>query len=78
MVPGMGALQYSRVRLAVAQSDLTAIGQYMFWLMFRNVASDGLVFQDPRPGFGVRVAEAAGLPQATRTLSCPARPPQGG
>ena len=31
----------------MAQSDLTTIGPYMFWLMFRNVASDGLVFEDP-------------------------------
>ena len=31
----------------MAQSSLTTIAQYMFWLMFRNVASDGLVFDDP-------------------------------
>ena len=43
----MGSLQYSAVRPAVAQSDLTAIAPYMFWLMFRNVASDGFVFEDP-------------------------------
>ena len=43
----MVTLQYSLVRPAVAQSDLTTIGPYMFWLMFRNVASDGLVFEDP-------------------------------
>jgi glucoamylase len=43
----MGTLQYSRVRPVLAQSNLTTIAQYMFWLMFRNVASDGLVFQDP-------------------------------
>jgi len=43
----MGKLQYSLVKPAVAQSDLTAIGPYMFWLMFRNVASDGLVFVSP-------------------------------
>jgi len=42
-----GPLQYSLVRVALAQSDLTAIGQYMFWLMFRNVSSDGLVFESP-------------------------------
>jgi glucoamylase len=41
------ALHYSLVKPAVAQSDLTAIAPYMFWLMFRNVASDGLVFEDP-------------------------------
>jgi len=43
----MGTLQYSLVRPALAQSDLTAIAPYMFWLMFRNVASDGFVFDDP-------------------------------
>jgi hypothetical protein len=36
----MGTLQYSAVRPAVAQSDLTTIAPYMFWLMFRNIASD--------------------------------------
>ena len=43
----MGTLQYSLVRPALAQSNLTAVTPYMFWLMFRNVASDGLVFEDP-------------------------------
>jgi glucoamylase len=43
----MDALQYSAVRPALVESDLTAIAPYMFWLMFRNIASDGLVFQDP-------------------------------
>ena len=43
----MSALQYSVVRPAVAQSDLTTVAPYMFWLMFRNVASDGFVFEDP-------------------------------
>jgi glucoamylase len=43
----MGALQYSAVRPGLAQSNLTTVAQFMFWLMFRNVASDGLVFEDP-------------------------------
>jgi glucoamylase len=43
----MSTLQYSLVRPALAQSNLTAIAPYMFWLMYRNVASDGLVFEDP-------------------------------
>ncbi|HUK70740.1 MAG TPA: glycoside hydrolase family 15 protein [Streptosporangiaceae bacterium] len=43
----MGELQYSAVRVAAAQSNLTTIAQYMSWLMFRNVASDGFVFEDP-------------------------------
>jgi hypothetical protein len=43
----MGTLKYSQVRPAVAQSDLTTIAPYMFWLMFRNIASDGFVFEDP-------------------------------
>ena len=38
-------LEYSHVH--VAQADLTTAARYMFWLMFRNVASDGLVFDDP-------------------------------
>ena len=43
----MGELQYSEVQVAVAQSNLTTIAPYMFWLMFRNIASDGFVFEDP-------------------------------
>ena len=38
-------LDYSHVH--VARADLTTAARYMFWLMFRNVASDGLVFDDP-------------------------------
>ena len=46
-----GGLSYSAVRPSVAESDLTALAPYMFWLMSRNVASDGLVFDDPvNPG----------------------------
>ena len=45
-------MHYGLVRPAVAQSDLTAVAPYMFWLMFRNVASDGLVFEDPEPEHG--------------------------
>jgi glucoamylase len=40
-------LTYTSVTQAVAQADLAATAPYMFWLMFRNVASDGLVFADP-------------------------------
>jgi glucoamylase len=47
MVLKMGALQYNLVKPALAQANLTTVAQYMFWLMFRNVASDGLVFEDP-------------------------------
>ena len=43
----MGTLRYSLVLPALAQSNLTAIAPYMFWLMFRNFASDGFVFDDP-------------------------------
>lgn len=42
-----GTLQYNLVRPALTLSNLTAVAQYVFWLMFRNVASDGLVFEDP-------------------------------
>ena len=38
-------LTYSQVE--IAQADLTTAAPYMFWLMFRNIASDGLVFDDP-------------------------------
>jgi glucoamylase len=47
----MGGLSYGSARPAVAQLDLATVGRYMFWLMYRNVASDGLVFDDPvNPG----------------------------
>jgi len=29
------------------QADPTAVAPYLFWMMFRNVASDGLIFDDP-------------------------------
>lgn len=44
-------LQYSTVSASASQSSLTSVAPYLFWLMFRNVASDGFVFEDPiRPG----------------------------
>ena len=43
----MGALSYGSARPAAARLDLAAVAKYMFWLMYRNVASDGLVFDDP-------------------------------
>ena len=43
----MSRLSYGSVQPAVAQTDLAGVARYMFWLMFRNVASDGLVFEDP-------------------------------
>ena len=42
-----GGLSYGSVRPAVAQPNLNLVSRYVFWLMFRNVASDGLVFEDP-------------------------------
>jgi glucoamylase len=42
-----GGLSYGSVRSVIAQPNLTVVARYMFWLMFRNVASDGLVFEDP-------------------------------
>ena len=50
--PGYGTpLHYDSIRPDSAQADLATVAQYMFWLMFRNVASDGLVFNDPvNPG----------------------------
>jgi glucoamylase len=47
----MGRLSYGSARPAVAQVDLATVARYMFWLMYRNVSSDGLVFDDPvNPG----------------------------
>ncbi|HEX3712895.1 MAG TPA: glycoside hydrolase family 15 protein [Trebonia sp.] len=47
----MSGLSYGSVRPAVTQANLPTVAKYMFWLMFRNVASDGLVFDDPvNPG----------------------------
>jgi glucoamylase len=43
----MGGLSYGSARPAVAQVNLATVARYMFWLMYRNVASDGLVFEDP-------------------------------
>ncbi|MCW2893201.1 MAG: glycosyde hydrolase family 15 protein, partial [Actinomycetia bacterium] len=43
----MGTLSYGSARPAVTRLDLAAVAKYMFWLMYRNVASDGLVFDDP-------------------------------
>jgi glucoamylase len=40
-------LRYGLVRPAVGQADPPSVAPFMFWLMFRNVASDGLVFDDP-------------------------------
>lgn len=49
-----GSLEPSSQRsgpLVTSDSDLDVIAQHMFDLMLRNIASDGLVFQDPvRPG----------------------------
>ncbi len=45
--PAGKKLHYSLVKAAVAQSNLATVAQYMFWLMFGNVASDGFVFEDP-------------------------------
>ena len=47
----MGGLSYGSARPTAARLDLAAVAKYMFWLMYRNVASDGLVFDDPvNPG----------------------------
>ncbi|HEY1734345.1 MAG TPA: glycoside hydrolase family 15 protein, partial [Acidimicrobiales bacterium] len=45
------SLTYGKANAAVGQTDPAALAPYLFWLMFRNVASDGLVFNDPvNPG----------------------------
>jgi glucoamylase len=40
-------LSYGSARPAAARLDLAAVAKYLFWLMYRNVASAGLVFDDP-------------------------------
>jgi glucoamylase len=47
--PSGPKLQYSTVTISASQSNLAAVTPYLFWLMFRNVASDGFVFEDPDP-----------------------------
>jgi glucoamylase len=48
VTPGQGGtLRYGTVRPESGQADLTTAATSMFWLMFRNIASDGLVFNDP-------------------------------
>src|ERR1700721_4340741 len=44
---GGNSLTYGKAHAAVDQTDPAAPAPYLFWLMFRNVASDGLVFNDP-------------------------------
>ena len=43
----MGGLSYGSARPAVGRMDLAVVAKYMFWLMYRNVASSGLVVDDP-------------------------------
>jgi glucoamylase len=43
----MSGLSYGSARPEVTRADLSAVAKYMFWLMYRNIASDGLVFSDP-------------------------------
>src|SRR6201987_1972336 len=56
----MGGLSYGSVRPAVTQVNLTTVAKYLFWLMYRNVASDGLVFDEP-VNAGVISSPGAGL-----------------
>ena len=43
----MTGLGYGSARPMTSRVDLALVARYMFWLMYRNVASDGLVFDDP-------------------------------
>jgi glucoamylase len=43
----MSGLSYGSARPAVTAANLPVVARYMFWLMYRNIASDGLVFDDP-------------------------------
>ncbi len=45
--PRSTTLHYDAIRPRATQATLSAVAPYLFWLMFRNVASDGLVFNDP-------------------------------
>ncbi len=45
--PTTPLIQYSKVQASVQLSDLSAVAQYMFSLMLRNIASEGFVFIDP-------------------------------
>jgi glucoamylase len=46
----MTTLRYSDVTGSALPTDPTTVAPYMFWLMMRNVASDGFVFNDPVHG----------------------------
>jgi glucoamylase len=43
----MATLHYSDVAGSASPTDPTTVAPYMFWLMMRNIASDGFVFNDP-------------------------------
>jgi glucoamylase len=43
----MAARRFSGVQASISQSSLAVVAEYVFWLMLRNVASDGFVFADP-------------------------------
>jgi glucoamylase len=43
----VSGFSYGSVRLEAAQAELATVAKFMTWLMFRNVASDGFVFDDP-------------------------------
>jgi glucoamylase len=43
----VSGLSYGSARPEVAQVNLAMVGRFMFWLMFRNITSDGMVFDDP-------------------------------
>ncbi len=41
------SLSYTAARPTAGQPSPASLAPFMFWLMFRNMASDGLVFDDP-------------------------------
>ena len=45
----MSKLIYRSVQGAASRSDLPDVAQLMYWLMLRNVASEGIVYTDPKP-----------------------------
>jgi GH15 family glucan-1,4-alpha-glucosidase len=60
-------LEYSHVH--VAQPDLTTVARYMFWLMFRNVASDGQVFHSDHFELSEQFDATTGFEKSVSNLS---------
>lgn len=51
-------LRYRAVTAQVSSTSLTTIAPFMFWLMIRNIASEGFAFEDPIRSGGCRKPDA--------------------